>query len=109
MARSGIPGWQRQGRIDEKNHIWYAAARVPLSSVSDIKVKEGTKWRVNLYRIDGLGRGFRAPFHVLAGDLRRQSRSKPCAGTFWNFDFHNKVSGRIGYALRNKNRTGGDL
>jgi hypothetical protein len=48
-------GWQRQGRIDEKNKIWYAAARVPLSSVSDIKVKPGTKWRVNLYRIDGLG------------------------------------------------------
>src|SRR5215469_17676170 len=24
-------GWQRQGRIDEKNRIWYAAARVPLS------------------------------------------------------------------------------
>jgi hypothetical protein len=48
-------GWQRQGRIDEKNHIWYAAARVPLSSVSDSRVKDGTKWRVNLYRIDGLG------------------------------------------------------
>lgn len=47
-------GWQRQGRIDEKNHVWYAAARVPLSSV-DLRVKEGTKWRVNLYRIDGLG------------------------------------------------------
>jgi hypothetical protein len=48
-------GWKRQGRIDEKNHVWYAAARVPLASVSDMKVKEGTKWRVNLYRIDGLG------------------------------------------------------
>jgi len=48
-------GWLRQGRIDEKNHIWYAAARVPLRSVSDLRVKEGTKWRVNLYRIDGLG------------------------------------------------------
>ena len=48
-------GWQRQGRIDEKNHVWYAAARVPLSSVSDTKVKEGMKWRANLYRIDGLG------------------------------------------------------
>jgi hypothetical protein len=48
-------GWQRQGRIDDKKHVWYAAARVPLASVSDMKVKEGTKWRVNLYRIDGLG------------------------------------------------------
>jgi hypothetical protein len=48
-------GWQRQGRIDEKNHIWYAAARVPLRSVSEKQVVAGTKWRVNLYRIDGLG------------------------------------------------------
>src|SRR5208283_4720354 len=48
-------GWQRQGRIDEKNHIWYAAARVPLRSVSEKHVQAGTKWRVNLYRIDGLG------------------------------------------------------
>jgi len=48
-------GWQRQGRIDEMNHIWYAAARVPLKSVSEQAVKAGTKWRVNLYRIDGLG------------------------------------------------------
>lgn len=48
-------GWQRQGRIDEKNRTWYAAARVPLHSVSEKKVAAGTKWRVNLYRIDGLG------------------------------------------------------
>ena len=48
-------GWQRQGRIDEKKHIWYAAARVPLRSVSEKPVMTGTKWRANLYRIDGLG------------------------------------------------------
>jgi hypothetical protein len=47
--------WQRQGRIDEKNHVWYAAARVPLRSVSEKQITAGTKWRVNLYRIDGLG------------------------------------------------------
>ena len=48
-------GWQRQGRIDESKHLWYAAARVPLKSVSEQPVKPGTKWRANLYRIDGLG------------------------------------------------------
>lgn len=48
-------GWSRQGRIDEKNHVWYAAARVPLSSVSAQPVKAGTKWRGNLYRIEGQG------------------------------------------------------
>ena len=48
-------GWQRTGRIDEKAHVWYAAARVPLQDVSQQPVKPGTKWRANLYRIDGLG------------------------------------------------------
>src|SRR5262249_25984426 len=48
-------GFERQGRIDEKDHIWYAAARVPLKSVSEKPVVVGTKWRANLYRIDGLG------------------------------------------------------
>jgi len=48
-------GWQRMGRIDEKNHIWYAAARVPLRSVSEKQVVADTRWRANLYRIDGLG------------------------------------------------------
>lgn len=48
-------GFEKQGRIDEKNHIWYAAARVPLKSVSEKPVAAGTKWRANLYRIDGLG------------------------------------------------------
>jgi hypothetical protein len=48
-------GFERQGRIDKKNHVWYAAARVPLKSVSEKPVVVGTKWRANLYRIDGLG------------------------------------------------------
>jgi tetratricopeptide (TPR) repeat protein len=48
-------GWKTAARIDEKAHIWYAAARVPLRSVSEAPVKAGTRWRVNLYRIDGEG------------------------------------------------------
>ena len=50
-----ISGWRRQARIDKKNRVWYAAARVPLKSVSEEPVKAGTKWRANLYRIEGLG------------------------------------------------------
>jgi hypothetical protein len=48
-------GFEHQGRIDEANHVWYAAARVPLKAVSDQRIKNGTMWRANLYRIDGLG------------------------------------------------------
>ncbi len=48
-------GWETKARIDEGKKIWYAAARIPLSAVTSQQVKDGTKWRINLYRIDGLG------------------------------------------------------
>jgi len=48
-------GFEKRARIDEKNRVWYAAARVPLKSVSEQPVKPGTRWRANLYRIEGLG------------------------------------------------------
>ena len=48
-------GWETKAHIDQVNKIWYAAARIPLSAVSKMQVKDGTKWRMNLYRIDGLG------------------------------------------------------
>jgi hypothetical protein len=48
-------GWKTAAQIDEASHVWYAAARVPLSSVSTQPVQAGTKWRANLYRIGGLG------------------------------------------------------
>ena len=41
--------------IDESAHIWYAAARIPLTSVTVRPVKAGTRWRMNLYRIEGQG------------------------------------------------------
>jgi hypothetical protein len=48
-------GWHTMARIDEARKVWYAAAQIPLASVSPQPVHEGTKWRGNLYRIDGLG------------------------------------------------------
>ena len=48
-------GWETKARIDEQRKIWYAAARIPLSAVSSKQITNGTKWRMNLYRIDGLG------------------------------------------------------
>jgi tetratricopeptide (TPR) repeat protein len=55
-------GWKTAARIDEKARIWYAAARVPLRSVSEAPVQAGTRWRVNLYRIDGEGPDSRRRF-----------------------------------------------
>jgi hypothetical protein len=48
-------GWKTTARIDEKKKVWYAAARIPLAAVSEQPVKAGTRWRANLYRIEGLG------------------------------------------------------
>jgi hypothetical protein len=48
-------GWRTAARIDEKAKIWYAAAAIPLKSVSAHPVVAGTRWRSNLYRIDGKG------------------------------------------------------
>ena len=48
-------GWQTKARIDASRRVWYAAARIPLAAVSGRPVTGGTKWRMNLYRIDGLG------------------------------------------------------
>ena len=48
-------GWTTAARIDKNAKVWYAAARIPLSAVSKNRVKAGTKWRGNLYRIEGLG------------------------------------------------------
>ena len=46
-------GWTTAARIDEAAHVWYAAARIPLSAVGSSPVTPGMKWRANLYRIEG--------------------------------------------------------
>lgn len=48
-------GWQTQARIDKQKKLWYAAVKIPLRAISEHPVKPGTKWRANLYRIEGLG------------------------------------------------------
>jgi hypothetical protein len=48
-------GWQTNARIDESHKTWYASARIPLTSVSRDTILPGTRWRMNLYRIDGEG------------------------------------------------------
>jgi Carbohydrate family 9 binding domain-like len=48
-------GWQTMARIEEGRKIWLAAVRIPLSAISGKPVSNGTRWRMNLYRIEGLG------------------------------------------------------
>ena len=53
--RSWRSGWTTTARIDTERKIWYAAARIPLNAISETPVVRGTRWRGNLYRIDGEG------------------------------------------------------
>jgi len=55
VGRGWTSGWKTTARIDEKAKVWYAACRIPLKSVTEKEVKAGTRWRANLYRIDGDG------------------------------------------------------
>jgi len=54
-GRAWNSGWETRARIDDAAKVWYAAAKIPLESVSAAAVGPGTKWRINLYRIDGDG------------------------------------------------------
>jgi hypothetical protein len=51
--RTWRSGWETLAWVDEKHKVWYAAARIPLKAVSTQPVNAGTKWRMNMYRIDG--------------------------------------------------------
>jgi len=53
--RSWRSGWTTTARIDTAHKVWYAAARIPLRAISDTPVVRGSRWRGNLYRIDGEG------------------------------------------------------
>ncbi len=55
QGRNWRSGWKTTARIDAKAKVWYAACRIPLKSVSEKEIKPGTRWRANLYRIDGEG------------------------------------------------------
>jgi hypothetical protein len=54
--------WTAVAKIDARAKTWYAACRIPLRSVSDQQVESGTRWRANLYRIDGDGPDSRRRF-----------------------------------------------
>jgi len=46
-------GFASKARIDEKNKIWYAEMRIPLSSIDSRQPKPGLLMRINFYRCQG--------------------------------------------------------
>jgi Carbohydrate family 9 binding domain-like len=48
-------GFEHTARIDEKKHIWYAAARIPFAALDSRPARAGNTFRVNFYRTEGSG------------------------------------------------------
>jgi hypothetical protein len=46
-------GFEHSARIDEKNHLWYAAMRIPFTALDSRPPKAGNTFRVNLFRTEG--------------------------------------------------------
>ena len=42
-------------KIDAKHHVWTAEMKIPVKSMGVKSLQPGTFWRLNLYRLDGLG------------------------------------------------------
>jgi predicted TIM-barrel fold metal-dependent hydrolase len=53
-------GFECAVRKDEKAKVWTAEMRIPLNSLSPDKPAQGTRWRINLYRIDRASKAFLA-------------------------------------------------
>lgn len=45
-------GFEHVTRIDEQNHVWYAAWRIPFKAIDTRPVKPGNTFRVNFYRTE---------------------------------------------------------
>jgi len=46
-------GFEHLARIDEAQHTWYAALRIPFAALGVGSVTPGTRFRVNFYRTEG--------------------------------------------------------
>ena len=46
-------GFKARARIDQRKHVWYAAMRIPFSSIDARTPKVGSKLRLNLFRSQG--------------------------------------------------------
>lgn len=48
-------GFEHATHIDDKNHIWAAEMKIPLSALNVKTIQPGTMWRVNFFRAAGHG------------------------------------------------------
>ncbi|MSU34336.1 MAG: hypothetical protein EXS36_04365 [Pedosphaera sp.] len=67
-------GMEWKVSVDKRHKIWCAEIRIPLASISDTHPQAGTRWRLNLYRIDRAGKAFLAMNPVLSGSFHTPER-----------------------------------
>lgn len=78
-------GFEHTTHIDEQNHVWYAALKIPLKAIDSRPARAGNTFRVNFYRTEAgpkdtkeimwqpvMGKSFHAPEHF--GLLRLVSK-----------------------------------
>lgn len=68
---SGFRSWVK---IDKRKKIWTTVMRIPLASLSEKPVSNGTRWRANFYRIDRAGQAFLAWNPTLAPTFHAPDR-----------------------------------
>lgn len=67
-------GMEWKVRVDRRRRMWTCEVRIPLSSLSDTAPQAGTRWKVNLYRIDRAHRDFLASNPTLNGSFHTPDR-----------------------------------
>src|SRR6185436_20120448 len=60
-------GMEWKVRVNQRRKLWTCEARIPLTSLSATPPQPGTRWRVNLYRIDRAHKVFLASNPTLNG------------------------------------------
>ncbi|HAB17563.1 MAG TPA: hypothetical protein DCE44_14060, partial [Verrucomicrobiales bacterium] len=60
--------------LDSAKRIWRVETRIPLTALAETAPKPGTKWRINLYRIDRAQSAFLALNPTLNGSFHTPER-----------------------------------
>jgi hypothetical protein len=67
-------GMESAVTVDARRKVWRCEVRIPMRSLSDGRPASGTRWRINLYRIDRAQRAFLAMNPTLGGSFHNPAR-----------------------------------
>lgn len=67
-------GMQSAVTVDDAARVWRVEVRIPIRSLASTLPKQGTRWRINLYRHDKANKGFIAFSPTLAGSFHTPER-----------------------------------